>query len=80
MMCAPASAVALAQNEMDRIKTEFNRNQDKAILARELSELLRRISISVFPRTDTAALTGEVWLSFLDEHSVEKSFCDGIDI
>ena len=72
------SAIVLAKKEIERIQNEFNLNQDKSFLARELSELLRRVSISIFPRKDTASLTGETWLVFLDEYSDDKSFNKGL--
>ena len=72
------SAVFLAQKEMNRIKTEYKDHQDKTILVRELSELLRRVSVSIFSRRDTAALTGDAWLNFLDEYDDKKSFSEGI--
>ncbi len=71
------SAIFLAQKEMDRVKTDFNHHQDKKMLARELSELLRRISISVFSRHDTASLTSEAWLAFLDEQIDKNLFSQG---
>lgn len=33
----------------------------------ELSQLLRRVAITRFPREEVAALTGERWLAFLDQ-------------
>jgi hypothetical protein len=34
----------------------------------ELSVLLRRVAISRFPREETARLSGELWLAFLDRN------------
>ena len=44
------SALYLAKQELARIETDFNINQDKSNLIKELSELIRRLSISIFPR------------------------------
>ena len=42
-----------------------------------LSELLRRISISAWPRSDSAGLTGDAWLTFLDQPLTKPRFSDG---
>jgi len=44
---------------------------------RQASILLRRISISAFPRTDSASLTGICWLEFLDQALDDKPFSQG---
>lgn len=72
------SALYLAKQELERIKTDFNINQDKSNLVKELSELIRRLSISVFPREESAGLTGEEWLKFLDQYSAKNEFDNGI--
>ncbi len=43
----------------------------------QISILLRRISISAFPRTDSASLTGLRWLEFLDQAMDGKPFSQG---
>jgi len=35
----------------------------------ELSSLIRRTAVSIFPRTEVASLTASAWLDFLDKHS-----------
>lgn len=72
------SAIILAQKELDKIQDGFRQHQDKTVLARDLSELIRRVCISVFPRTDTASLIGKDWLAFLDQYNNEKAFSEGI--
>ncbi|VAW50696.1 FIG00657500: hypothetical protein [hydrothermal vent metagenome] len=54
--------------ELDDIKTLFQQTQNKSQLARSLSVLLRRASISYYPDTKNngAGLTGQQWLSWLD--------------
>lgn len=72
------SAFYLAKEELERIKTDFNIGQNKSNLIKELSELIRRLSISVFPRKESAGLTGEEWLNFLDQYSDNNEFGNGI--
>jgi len=59
--------------ELGQIKQQFEKTQNKSELARSLSILLRRASISFYPATDIAGLTGESWLSFLDESNASSS-------
>ena len=67
--------------EVQRICDAFEQHHDNLRLIRELSVLLRRISISYFPRADVASLTGEQWLRFLDSCSTitdnEQGFLNG---
>ncbi len=44
----------------------------------ELSALLRRVAISVAPRTDVAALSGEAWLAYLDASFQDAPFSRGV--
>lgn len=57
----------LALNKYQKIKNEFEKNQNKKQLVTSLSELLRRAAISSYPRTECASLTGEDWLNWLDK-------------
>ncbi|MSP28583.1 MAG: DUF4381 domain-containing protein [Methylococcales bacterium] len=43
----------------------------------ELSVLLRRVAISVAPRGQTAGLTGQAWLAFLDSALKDTPFTTG---
>ena len=40
----------------------------------QLSSLMRRIAISLYPRKDVASLTGENWLNFLDQSIPNRGF------
>ena len=64
--------------ELENIKQQFQQTQNKSQLAKSLSILLRRASISYYPKTDIAGLTGDNWLSYLDDSnansSADKSF------
>ena len=72
------SAFYLAKEELERIKTDFNISQNKSNLIKELSELIRRLSISVFPLKESAGLTGEKRLNFLNQYSNNNEFGNGI--
>ncbi|MGR8932830.1 MAG: DUF4381 domain-containing protein [Gammaproteobacteria bacterium] len=43
----------------------------------ELSVLFRRTAVSLFPRVDTASLTGDAWLAFLQQPLKDKRFTEG---
>ena len=59
------SAVNMARKELTRIRLQFAADRDAAHCVRAISSLLRRLCISVFPRNETAGLTGAEWLTFL---------------
>ena len=59
--------------ELDIIKQQFQKTQNKSQLAKSLSILLRRASISYYPKTDIAGLTGEHWLAYLDKTNLKPS-------
>lgn len=64
----------LAMGELQQIETRYAQNNDALELVRDLSILLRRITISMQPRSHSAGLTGEDWLQFLDEFSGSTLF------
>ena len=51
--------------EFEKIKQRFEQNADKAELLVSCSSLLKRSALTLFPRQDVAALSGERWLEFL---------------
>lgn len=55
------------RTELDKIKQQYSQAQNKLQLAKSLSVLLRRASISYYPRADIAGLTGDNWLRYLDD-------------
>jgi len=59
--------------ELENIKQQFKQTQNKPQLAKSLSVLLRRASMSYYPKTDIAGLTGDHWLSYLDESNANSS-------
>lgn len=59
--------------ELETIKQQFQQSNNKAQLAKDLSVLLRRASITFYSATNIAGLTGENWLAYLDETSGQNS-------
>jgi len=60
--------------ELERIRQQHLRDRNDIVLAQNLSSLLRRASISFYPREDVASLTGEDWLAYLDRTSATPEF------
>ena len=58
--------------EFALIKKRYWRTKNKSELARSLSVLLRRTSISLYSEKEVAGLTGENWLAFLDNTSKKQ--------
>ena len=56
-----------ALKELARFESEYLEHRNPAVLGKQLSELLRRGVLAYAPRADVAGLTGEAWLSWLDE-------------
>ena len=61
------SAINMARKELAEIKSRYAVDRDARHCIRSVSGLLRRLCISVFPRTESAGLTGAEWLGFLHE-------------
>ena len=53
-------------SELENIKQQFHQTQNKSQLAKSLSILLRRASITHYPENNIAGLTGNNWLNYLD--------------
>ena len=66
-----------AQVEIRKLREEYSKHGDCKKLARDLSVLFRRITISIFPRDDSAGLAGKAWLEFLDKSVPSELFSEG---
>lgn len=70
-----------ARRELAALAQRHANNTDDAdndgIYLRELSVLLRRIALIHNPAEDTAALTGEPWLAWLDRQADSDQFSQG---
>jgi len=69
------SAIKTALQKLATIKQYSFLDNDRKL--RELSILLRRVAISISPRTEVASLTGRDWLAFLDKSIIGAPFSDG---
>lgn len=68
--------VKLARREL--IMINQNTVGDDLRLLMELSALLRRVAISLHPRLDSASLTGDDWMAFLDRSLKDAPFSQGL--
>jgi len=69
------TAIKTAKKNLAAIK--HNPALDNNQKLRELSMLIRRVAISVTPRTEAASLTGRQWLAFLDKSVTGAPFSEG---
>lgn len=69
------TALKTAKKMLTTIK---NSTLDNAQKLTELSALLRRVAISATPRAQTAGLTGQAWLAFLDSSLKDAPFTTGV--
>ena len=67
------SAVSLARKELLALRARSARDCDAGACAQAVSGLLRRLCVSIFPRNETAGLTGAAWLAFLERVISEAS-------
>lgn len=73
----PVPLRASALSALGALEREWQADRDDARLVREVSALLRRVSLSLHPRARTASLTGEHWLGFLDSVLGDTAFSQG---
>lgn len=67
---------ALAQ--LQKIESEYLLDKDSGRYFSDISKLLRRAAIHAFSREACAGLSGEAWLQFLQSHSANGGFIDGV--
>lgn len=59
--------------ELEAIKQQYQQTQNKSQLAKSLSILIRRASITFYPSKNIAGLTGEDWLLLLDQTNANSA-------
>ena len=55
--------------ELADIQQRYQQSEDKALLLTHCNQLLKRTALTLFPRQEVAALSGDDWLTFLLQHS-----------
>jgi len=66
-----------AKIQLQVLREDYSNQGDSLKLVRDLSALLRRICLSVYPRSESASLTGKEWLAFLDQSVSGEPFLKG---
>jgi len=66
-----------ARQALHRIGEDYRQSGDTRLLVQQLSILLRRVSLSRYPRQQVAGLTGCTWLSLLDRTLPGEEFQQG---
>jgi hypothetical protein len=69
-----ASARRMALSLLKQYQLDYQKNHDAGKTAACLSELLKRVALAYFPRTEVAALQGQAWITFLNETSKKLDF------
>jgi membrane protein implicated in regulation of membrane protease activity len=70
------TAVKTAKKLLARIKQDSTLDNRGKVT--ELSILIRRVAISVAPRSQAAGLTGQAWLAYLDSSVKGSPFSEGV--
>jgi len=73
---APAT---IARLELVQLRTAWSEDENSAGLVKDLSNWLRRASMSMVSRQQAAGLTGAEWCSFLNDVAGEPIFCDSAE-
>lgn len=69
------TAIKTAKKQLSVIKKDSLTQDSKKL--QQLSELVRRVAISISPRDDAASLTGDAWLHYLDQTVKGTPFTEG---
>ncbi len=64
--------------KLQQIESEYQADKDSGRYFSDISKLLRRAAIHAFSRQACAGLSGEAWLQFLQNHSKDGGFIDGV--
>ncbi len=67
----------VALHELANIEEQIKSPQTRTAALRQLSILLKRVALAVYPRCEIASLTGNSWIAFLDQSMGGNSFSKG---
>jgi len=70
------TAVKSAKKLLAVIKQDTTAEDEDKL--KQLSQLIRRVAISISPRAEVASLTGQAWLEYLDSSVKGKPFTLGV--
>ncbi len=70
------TALKMAKKIVQKIKQDSTLDNKQKLL--EISALIRRVAISISPRSETASLTGQAWLEYLDSSVKGSPFTQGV--
>ncbi len=70
-------AFKTARHELQGLRESYAANQQDHTLTSGLSRLLRRYAMAVYGREQVAGLTGQQWLTFLNEKGMTNQFTEG---
>lgn len=66
------TALKSAKSYFKMLRDDEQRSKHEKLV--ELSSLMRRTAVSLYPREDVASLTGDAWLNFLDQSIINRGF------
>ena len=69
-----------ALRHLDKLEIKYMRNANHHQLLNDLSELMRRVCLTAYPRKQVAGLIGSKWLAFLDTQGNTSKFSSGIGL
>jgi len=67
----------LALAKLREVKLQYAAHSDDQWAITQLSHLIRRVALAMFPRSHVAGLSGQSWLQFLDTTGHTNQFSDG---
>ena len=66
-----------ALTQLTEVKQQYAVHANEQLAVVQLSKLVRRYALAMFPRSGVAGLSGQSWLEFLDDTGKTHQFSDG---
>ena len=67
----------LAKRDLELIKSDYQRDQDRRLLALGTSRWLKQVALLAYPARQLESVCGEAWLDFLDQSLGDREFSRG---